>query len=421
MINWIAQSNKGFRIKTFGDSMFPLLQDGDIVSIKKVKFKHISVNDIICFKRSRNLITHRVIYKTPRYIITKGDSNTSSDGKIKKSQIIGKVNKVRRNRTIIDIDNYYLFQSSIYFTEIRRVVERLNNDGINSVILKGLPLHLYLEKKHPRRIYADCDLLIDKTQYQKVELVLKKMGYRKVTPLSLTGKVMEEKAEISFYKIVNGFYVEFDIHRDVVFLMTRVGKVDMLYPQRLVEELNHKFLQEKVNIEIEKFIFPILTPENLLVYLCLHIYHHNFSGAYRYEFVGKVLKKNISVKKVLDTIIEYKLWNFVFATLFLYGKYYDSKFSLNPFYKELKKISNFKLIEKKVGKINIFDEQNNLGEGNYFRMLFSFSPNPFWKKILILFDLNIIYAVLWVLNNKMRRIILHKFPFLRGLLKVRFQ
>src|SRR5581483_108881 len=97
------------RIKTFGRSMRPFFSDGDIVIIKKVEFSKIKTNDIVTVKKNKNFFTHRVIYKSLHtsekngrsYIITKGDRNIWSDGKIYPAQIIGKVEKIERDGEIL--------------------------------------------------------------------------------------------------------------------------------------------------------------------------------------------------------------------------------------------------------------------------------------------------------------------------------
>ncbi len=88
---------KSFAFKAEGDSMLPILHPNDVVQYKKINFKQIRINDIILVHKNKRLFTHRIIYKTDRYLITKGDNNLESDGKIYPRQIIGKVAKVKRD------------------------------------------------------------------------------------------------------------------------------------------------------------------------------------------------------------------------------------------------------------------------------------------------------------------------------------
>ncbi len=102
-------------IKTFGNSMYPLLLDGDILYLKKIKFSKIRVNDIITAKDSIRYFTHRVIYKGKNYVVTKGDNNPITDKKVYAKDIIGRVENVKRQGNIFNPEQIYLLQSSLYF------------------------------------------------------------------------------------------------------------------------------------------------------------------------------------------------------------------------------------------------------------------------------------------------------------------
>lgn len=67
------------------NSMFPLIERGDIVVTKKIAFNNIKINDIIEYKLDNIYVVHRVISITEtnegRKLITKGDNNNSNDKK----------------------------------------------------------------------------------------------------------------------------------------------------------------------------------------------------------------------------------------------------------------------------------------------------------------------------------------------------
>ncbi len=77
------------------NSMFPTLQKGDAIIIKKLsdrEKKNISTGDIIVFQEEGNIITHRVIEIKDGVFITKGDNNNSKDiTKKTKNDVIGLV------------------------------------------------------------------------------------------------------------------------------------------------------------------------------------------------------------------------------------------------------------------------------------------------------------------------------------------
>jgi len=151
MENIIAclKKQKQFSLKSQGSSMLPLLQANDVIYYRQTTFSRCKTNDLIMAKKNGQLFTHRVIYKTKKYLITKGDNNLQSDGKIYPRQIIAKVYQIKRNGKIFHPENLYLFQSTLYFQEIVKIKRAFEKEKIDFVFLKGLPLHLYFKGKHP--------------------------------------------------------------------------------------------------------------------------------------------------------------------------------------------------------------------------------------------------------------------------------
>lgn len=94
-------------VSTFGYSIFeivtgsmePTLSINDYIIVKNTD--NISEGDIITYKEENTFITHRIIKINGDEIITQGDANNSTDKKISKSMIIGKVVKVLPNLGVI--------------------------------------------------------------------------------------------------------------------------------------------------------------------------------------------------------------------------------------------------------------------------------------------------------------------------------
>lgn len=409
-----------YKIRTFGNSMFPLLQDEDIVYFRKISFSAISTNDIICFRQKNRLITHRVVYKKGKYVITKGDNNPISDGKVLQSRILGRVSKVKRGNQSFNIEDLYLFQSSIYFEEIRRVVGLFKKKGIDHLILKGLPLHLFLEKKHPRRIYADCDILVAKKDIFRANKLLLNEGYQKVDiSLSVKHKKLKDKeVEESYAKLISRYPIVFDVHEEAAFMMTQLGKLEYLYSQKLLEKFTKSLLNNKRIVGIKGVNFPLLSLEDQIVYLFLHLFHHNFRGGYRYDILVKILNCRFDESKLINTINIYKLNNFVYAGLVLLQVYYPNEkyeklLDLLSVSKQVKKYVKEKIIPTK-----IFDDEERIGGGvRRFKLIFYLSPESFLKRILTVFNKQVLYSIYWVLFDKIRKSVLHIIPFLPSLLK----
>jgi signal peptidase I len=93
------------QITVGGYSMFPYLQNGDEVLIKKEPINNLKAGDIIVFRSVKKLIAHRIITfrKTNSQIkiITKGDSLIFFDKPITEEQYIGKITDyIRKNKSI---------------------------------------------------------------------------------------------------------------------------------------------------------------------------------------------------------------------------------------------------------------------------------------------------------------------------------
>src|SRR4029078_5772 len=166
-------------LKAFGNSMLPILQNEDVVVLKKKKFLSLKVNDIICFRKNQTYTTHRVIYIGKNNVITKGDSMMFSDGKIYPKNYVGTVTRIKRDSMYFNIKALYLIQSTIYFDEIVKLEKKLVKHKLRHVFLKSLPLNIYYEGSIPRRIYSDCDILLEIKNAQKTAKILKELGYKR--------------------------------------------------------------------------------------------------------------------------------------------------------------------------------------------------------------------------------------------------
>ncbi|HLD27089.1 MAG TPA: nucleotidyltransferase family protein [Patescibacteria group bacterium] len=392
-------------IKSFGNSMYPLLLDEDIVYLKKTTFSKLRINDIVAFKKSSVLQTHRIIYKTTKYVITKGDNNLKADGKVYTKQIIGKVYKIKRIDKTFNPEAIYLLQSTLYFNEILRIKYSLEQASVDYVFLKGLPLYLYYTKTFPKRIYSDCDLLIDKNDFIQAVNIFKKNGYKKIdTALTKTHARLRDKiTQVSYYKKIGKFIIAFDLHSEAIFTVTQLGSLDSLYSRTLIDLINHDFLAEKRYIVINKERFPLLSLENQIIFLCHHLFRDNFKGAYKYEFLNNVIRDYLKDKKrriaVLgNKIHDYKLENIVYPCFLLLNKYYDTNIP-KAFLRVIKPdAATLRYIVKSILTVNIFDSEDRMSAGeNRFRHQFFLSPYPFLKRFTTFIQPKVIYSILWVL------------------------
>lgn len=91
-----------FNIVTFGDSMLPEIQSGDIVTIKVVNtHEQLKVGDIIFYKNpilyTGNLfVVHRLVWIAGDEFIAKGDNCSITDPKMRVSNILGVVVDIQK-------------------------------------------------------------------------------------------------------------------------------------------------------------------------------------------------------------------------------------------------------------------------------------------------------------------------------------
>ncbi len=392
------------KIKTFGYSMIPLLHNGDIIFINKIEFKKVKLNDIVCVTKNNKIFTHRVVFVGPNFIISKGDNNIFSDGKIYPKNLIGVVKQVQRGTQKVEVETLYLMQSTFYFKEIIKIKKALENNKIDFLFLKGLPIHLLYEKSYPRRLYADCDVLIDKKSFARVKKTFKQLGYSALDTSysSVQKKLKKSEVEMSFSKVVNGATVSIDVHLEAVFLMSQIPSINALYPKKFVESFTIDLLNQKRYVELLSEKFPILSGENLFVYLILHLFHHNFIGSYRYDLIIKVLQnEKLDFKNIIKTIQTYKLNNFVYPVILLLVKNYGVKIEASLL-KEIKP-NDIQLtrIKQKIKTINIFDSENRVSSGvNRFRLIYDLSPAENLKKLTIFLNPQVVFFICWFVFKK---------------------
>ncbi len=393
----IIPNLKIFTAQGFGNSMLPLIKNNDQLIIKKLPFKNIQINDIVVFKKNNQIISHRVVYKTKNYLYTQGDNNHFNDGKISKNQIIGKVEKIQRNKKIINLKELYLIQATNYLNQISNIINLFNKNKIDYLILKGIPVYLYYQNYSiPQMIHYDCDFLIKKKDYPKAKKILINLKYQEIKKNIFLETHNKEK-EVSFIKKTSSWTIIIDLHFEPVFLMTQVSQLNNLYPKKLIELMTNDFYQNKKEITVNNLKINILKKHYFIYYLLLHYFHHNFKGIQRLNIINLITKKERFGKndwlKVLKIANKYKTSSFIKLGLFL-----------------LKKLTKNKVIPKVIIKKSPFvknnsyllSEQSRIKEGVIrFLNIFFLSEEPFFKKILIFLNPEIIQFIIKIFKIKL--------------------
>lgn len=131
--------NKTHLVQTYGTSMLPLIKEGSKVIIQYIRPVDIKVGDIIAFRRSINLVLHRVIgkhtFNGKVYFIEKGD-DTFDTTIISEDVVIGKAVQMKAGNATIRLDHgfwavinrimgIYGYINSSIFNRIRFIKNKL--------------------------------------------------------------------------------------------------------------------------------------------------------------------------------------------------------------------------------------------------------------------------------------------------------
>jgi signal peptidase I len=409
----------GYFLKVSGNSMYPVIKDGDRAYFIRKKFAKIKVNDLVLIKKQNLFITHRVIFKAQKYLITKGDNSLKSDGKIYAKNFIAKLVKVVREKKTIIINHFFLMQSTLYFKEIIIIKKAFDSAKINYLFLRGLPFYFYYGKIDSTQTYTNCDVLIDKEQLEIGKNILKEQGFKKIKrPLSrIHEKFKKKEIKIVYIKIINNFLVFFNLYIEPFFLMSEIGKLEELYPQKLLNQLTIDFFETKQTIKIKGYLFKIPDKKYLILYLSLNFFYYNYCGALRINFLDRVIRKsNLSSKqwdKLAAIINKYYLYNFTYASFYIAKKLYKAQVP-NKFQKIIQpRIYNYKFLLSALSKsAYIFSDQSRIYAGiERFKLLYCLSPNYWYRKILVFIKPIVLYTIIWANTKKIINKIKNDFKF----------
>ncbi len=397
---------KSFFMRARGNSMYPLLQDGDYIEYIYSPFKNIRLSDLILVYADDILMTHRVIYKKSTSCITRGDNNPTADTLVQKGRVLAKVIRFRRKGAWHNIQDVYLTQSIIYLQEIQKLEILLRINKLPHVFLKGVLVSLLYEGSIPKRIYADCDILIKRNDARKIEYVFKHLGYKLLgrTPLFNKANIQSNQPEVSFMKMVGRTPVVFDVHFEPVFLMTQLGGMGLLFPKDKLLELGESIISNGKCATIQGFSYTVCSAADQILYLALHIFHHNFTDSIRYQLLDAVIRKSASKKTwkhISDSIRKYRLEGYTYLVFALLKQYFHTPIPFS-FFSSIEPQKTKKIVLSRCMKhVDIFNRDTRMKAGiERFILIFLLSPEPVWKKTLLFFHKDTIKSVVNVVFTK---------------------
>lgn len=110
----VQSSESEFKFFVKGGSMSPLINNGDIVYVKQISSKTLSIGDIIVILFDNDILTHRLVCIRKDRYYCKGDSTHIPDPPIKGEQIFGKVFAIEsRDKRIVLDDQHWKTKNKI--------------------------------------------------------------------------------------------------------------------------------------------------------------------------------------------------------------------------------------------------------------------------------------------------------------------
>jgi len=100
----LGRRGRAFRFRAKGGSMSPFIRDGDVVEVVPLKGKMHPGDIVFCCPSYGKPVVHRVLQRTKKIIITKGDSLYRSDQPVLPKHVLGEVVSVEKNGWRIRLD-----------------------------------------------------------------------------------------------------------------------------------------------------------------------------------------------------------------------------------------------------------------------------------------------------------------------------
>ena len=100
----------GVRLPAVGTSMVPAIHPGDVLSIRPVDPKEVSLGDIVVYAREQVLVVHRIVRtsagSSEPYLVTRGDRLLRDDGPILPGELLGRVASIERKNQRVKVQPF---------------------------------------------------------------------------------------------------------------------------------------------------------------------------------------------------------------------------------------------------------------------------------------------------------------------------
>jgi signal peptidase I len=129
-IHDLVHCGRSVNLQVSGDSMKPILEEGDQIRIEPIKPHQARRGDILTYQYETKLVTHLLCYSLGlghrKLMFFRGWANNFFDYPVKQNQVVGKAVAIKRDGKWAAISNYqnWLKHESNWIT-IRRILKSL--------------------------------------------------------------------------------------------------------------------------------------------------------------------------------------------------------------------------------------------------------------------------------------------------------
>jgi len=311
----------------------------------KLTLNRVIIGDIVITGNLSDFNIGVVVYKNSLYVLIKNLCEQSTIDKIAKSNIIGKVKKIKLKNSFVDINNIFLTQSLIYNQETVKIFNKFKkNNLLSPILLKGPTIFFYYSKSYPNRIVSDSDLLINpEIKESFINQIMLSLGY-KIISRSINGDFT------SYSKKISGFIIIFDLYQKIFISKSTSVNKKPFFNNKIEQRMIKDFFMNCKKIFINTNPLIILEPNFFIIYLAIHLSVHRYQGYHRYYFMKQIIvseNKKINWDKIIKIIKEYNLAAIIFPVFILLYNYYQVKFPKKIHEEVIKKESKqIPIIEK---------------------------------------------------------------------------
>lgn len=196
------------------------------------------------------------------------------------------------------------FRNAILFRETATAARALSDEGIPVLLLKGIHLARFVYVEPALRSMADIDIMVPRDRIADADRILVGLGYG-----PLPRPDIEQHCEWSNHlpALVKDGAEVLEVHYDIE-RPTSPFAIDA-----------RTLWSEATPVEIDGVAAFVLSPEHLLVNLCLHLaYHHKFERAALKGLVDietVIRRTEVDWQALVDTANRWKAGPFTYATL----------------------------------------------------------------------------------------------------------